>query len=301
MRLPVGDDGERTQVVRLPVGDDSERTQVVRLPVGDDEERTQVLRFPGPDAGERTQVVRLPVADDGERTQVVRLPLGDPTEKTQVVRLPVGDSGERTQVLRFPRTDGAEQTQPTTRSPGGETTQVLKFPGRPSDDRPLGPGERTRDLRNRSTDIGGDETQVIRMPGLAVEDEHTQVIRPGLVPPPGERTEPLGPRRPDRTQPPAPPAAGEAGNERRRAGCRGGGGWCGAGCEEAAPVSIAEAERPNFAEDPTSRIVPPGAVRDDEAERSMTVMKMERPPDEQIGERHPHRDIPAQRRPVEDD
>ncbi|WP_203782168.1 hypothetical protein, partial [Paractinoplanes rishiriensis] len=46
-------------------------------------------------------------------------------------------------------------------------------------------------------------------------------------------------------------------------------------------VSIADAERPNFAEDPTSRIVPPGVEAAQDHDRTtMTVMNMERPPDE---------------------
>ncbi|MFF5084090.1 hypothetical protein ACFY36_44160 [Actinoplanes sp. NPDC000266] len=60
--------------------------------------------------------------------------------------------------------------------------------------------------------------------------------------------------------------------------------------EPLAASSIADAEQPDISDDPTGRIVPP-APRDGEPEkREMTVMSMERPPEE----------IPAQRRPSDD-
>ncbi|MEU8814990.1 hypothetical protein [Actinoplanes sp. NPDC048796] len=52
-------------------------------------------------------------------------------------------------------------------------------------------------------------------------------------------------------------------------------------------ISIVDAEQPDIADDPTSRIVPAAARAGKPAERAMTVMSMERPPDE----------IPAQRTP----
>ncbi|MFG1990144.1 hypothetical protein ACGFJ7_09220 [Actinoplanes sp. NPDC048988] len=52
-------------------------------------------------------------------------------------------------------------------------------------------------------------------------------------------------------------------------------------------ISIVDAEQPDIADDPTSRIVPAAARAGKSAERAMTVMSMERPPDE----------IPAQRTP----
>jgi hypothetical protein len=58
----------------------------------------------------------------------------------------------------------------------------------------------------------------------------------------------------------------------------------------ASPASIADAERPNFAEDPTGRLLPPGPASE-EPTRTMTVMNLERPPDE----------IPTQRRHTPDE
>ncbi|XVV13704.1 hypothetical protein ACQP2X_04935 [Actinoplanes sp. CA-131856] len=54
--------------------------------------------------------------------------------------------------------------------------------------------------------------------------------------------------------------------------------------------SIADAEQPDISDDPTSRIVPPSPRAGEPEKREMTVMSMERPPD----------DIPTQRRPTDD-
>jgi hypothetical protein len=285
VRFPLPDSGEKTQVVRLPVGDASERTQVVRLPVGDGVERAGLIQLPQPDGGDRTEVVRLPIGGagpvGGDRTEVVRLPIGDDGgDRTEVVRLPIGGAGDRAEVTRLPVGDGAEVTRlpigeageraSVTRLPvgdareradSGETTRVLQFPARGVDERPY-------------REVGGDETQVIRLPERVVDDERTRVIRPGLVTPPEENTQPLTlpvPEGPTRAH---------------------------------GPVSIAGAESPNFAEDPTGRIVPPGRTGDDEttevAKRAMTVMNLERPPEEP-GEETTHVEVPAPRRPTDGD
>ena len=228
-------------------------------------DRTEVIRLPVADNGEKTQVVRLPVAENGERTQVVRLPA------TEVVPFPVADPEEKTQVIRLP--------------------QVLQFPVRSAG---AEPGQRTRDLSDRATgDVGGDETQVIRLAGKTVDDEKTQVIRPALVTRPPDRTDEPAFRAPklrDATPPPdadAEPTAPIAYPEAARPATM------------KAPLSIADAEAPNFADDPTSPItlVSRNGVEPAEApSRSMTVMKMERPPDD-AGEETTHLEIPAQRRP----
>jgi hypothetical protein len=124
------------------------------------------------------------------------------------------------------------------------------------------PGERTVEVRpgNRSS---GDATQVLVAPGeqtqiISRRDmDDTQVIR---LRDDGERTQLL------------------SGLVRRPAGGRAG--------------SIAGAESPNFADDPTGKIVPP-AEQPEEAARTMTVMNMERPPDGPI--------VPAPRRSPESD
>jgi hypothetical protein len=145
--------------------------------------------------------------------------------------------------------------------PPADVTQVVKFPKRPA----AGVGERTRDLAYRATgDVGGDETQVIRLPGQ-VDDERTQVIRPNRMPP-GERTEVLQ----FRAQP------------------------------RDATVSIADAESPNFSEDPTGPINVPDEKTTDSVRHSMTVTNMERAQDEIAEDTTVHIDIPAQRQPSED-
>ncbi|WP_433301126.1 hypothetical protein ACQP2F_05185 [Actinoplanes sp. CA-030573] len=233
-------------------------------------------------AEDRTEVIRLPLGDSGDQTQVVRLPVGDAAERTQVVRLPVGDAAERadrSQVVPFPTPAPSSNSD----SSSGEKTQVIKFPARSP--RAV-PGERTtRDLSNRATgDVGGDETQVIRLDGKTIDDERTQVIRPMLVPPPTDHSTVI------ELRPAAPRDAAPRDAARRDAG----------------PVSIADAEAPDFADDPTSPIIPPHLRQPADEEttaggkRSMTVMNMERPPDERADETT-HVEIPSPRRPVDDE
>ena len=247
-------------------------------------DRTEVIRLPVADNGEKTQVVRLPVADNGERTQVVRLPMAE------IVPFPSVDPEEKTQVIRLP--------------------QVLKFPVRSPE---AEPGQRTRDLSNRATgDVGGDETQVIRLAGKTVDDEKTQVIRPALVTRPDDRSDVLPFRAPtlrDATPPTADPEPTQqttnASNAGRNASPTGRNASTPYDDEPKttaaikAPVSIADAEAPNFADDPTSPISLSSLNGDEATEahsRSMTVMKMERPPDD-AAEETTHLEIPAQRRP----
>jgi hypothetical protein len=128
--------------------------------------------------------------------------------------------------------------------------------------------------------VGGDETQVIRFPVRRDDGESTQVIRPGLVEPPPERTEVI---RLPLKRAAQPTGNGEEPAEESESSGRTGKaeGPQGAGAEEPArSPSIAEAEEPDIADDPTSRIEPSPPRTDDDAKRPMTVMKMERPPED---------------------
>jgi virulence-associated protein VagC len=180
--------------------------------------------------------VATPVADEGdERTQAIRLPDGIDGDRTQAIRLPDGIDGDRTQAIRMPVVDDQDRTQ-ALRLPASETT-------------PAAPA--------------GDETQVIR----PVDQDRTQVIRTGLVKPPGDRTEVL-------KLPVADPTP-----------------------------SIAALEQPNLADDPTSRLVPPAAGGDGEparTEKRSTVLNLERPPDE-VADDTTRLDIPTQRGPGSSD
>jgi len=129
------------------------------------------------------------------------------------------------------------------------------------------PGEQTVEVRP-GVRASGDTTQVLRVPG---EDtrviprrgmDDTQVIR---RPDDGERTQVLRP---------AGRGGGRTGNGRAD---RGG--------------SIAGAESPNFADDPTGRLQIPVAQPEEPA-RTMTVMNLERPPEDGP-------EIPSPRRPSE--
>lgn len=304
--------GAVDDVVPPEVADDDEATVadvVVDEPADEDEETGAA-----PVAGaERTEVIRLPVADNGEKTQVVRLPVADNGEKTQVVRLPVAG------VVPFPAVDPEEKTQVI------RLSQVLPFPVRSPE---AEPGQRTRDLSNRATgDIGGDETQVIRLAGKTIDDEKTQVIRPALVTRPDDSGEVLAFRAPklrDATPASTPDADPSAPTPNAEPGPTAGADAPNSipdalkptadadvlkltddaeapksAANVKAPMSIADAEAPNFADDPTSPISLLSANGDEAAEahrRSMTVMKMERPPDDS-DEETTLLEIPAQRRP----
>jgi hypothetical protein len=146
--------------------------------------------------------------------------------------------------------------RPAARIPG-ETTQMLGSPG-----------EETRIIVRRNMD----ETQVIRLPD---DGERTQLLRSSRVARPSEPV--VFPADPpadnNATDNGEVPGDGRSGLDRGR--------------------SIAGAESPNFADDPTGRIQPP-AAQPDEPARTMTVMKMERPP-EDVPE------IPSPRTPPEPD
>jgi hypothetical protein len=231
-------------------------------------------------------------------------------------------------VLRFPGKSDRERTQPVRQSSerSGETTQVLKFPGRSGfeGNGAPGPGDRTRsrNLRRATGDVGGDETQVIRLSGPSIDEERTQVIRPGLVPPPGERTEVLQFRAPARATDdedegptvavPLAATAATAAEQGPTAAIRSDEKPSAGDDADEGPTlevrsgskdSIAGAERPDFAEDPTSRIIAPGTDGDEEPTENgrseMTVMNMERPPDDVVEEPTTPLAIPAQRRPDE--
>ncbi|MFD0518123.1 hypothetical protein [Paractinoplanes durhamensis] len=79
----------------------------------------------------------------------------------------------------------------------------------------------------------------------------------------------------------------------------GAGSGSGAKAKNGSSVSIADAEAPNFAEDPTGRIVSPDLrVAEASGPRAKNILNSERPPDE-ISEDTTH--IPAQRTPGDDE
>jgi hypothetical protein len=142
--------------------------------------------------------------------------------------------------------------------------------------RKSGPGEKTVVISRDP----GEKTQVIRMPGATSPPpgETTREIRPtmGTVEPPGERTQVI--------RMPAPAA------------------------DPPVPNSVASAERPDPGADPTTRLNPQPRSAETAAEqnptettpaRPMTVMNMERPPDEAQDDTRPLT-IPTQRQPPED-
>ncbi len=252
-------DPERTQTIQLATAHqtpaDPDRTHAITIVTSDDAEVTRSFSAPDP---ERTQTIHLAPADDTEVTRSFSAP--DP-DQTQALRI-VTSQGEVTGSVTAP------DPEHTTVVRIGELAEAMRLlPPVPPADIATHPGrvEESRAGGAFTGDLGGDETQVIRL-----DPDRTQIIRPGSVEPPGERTEFI--RLPAPVAAPPEETAGKP-----------------------APASIADAERPNFAEDPTSRIVPPGADGEPEnggsGRREMTVMSMERPPEDDEPE------IPAQRRP----
>ena len=279
-------EAERTTVLRVPaetanttavvVTSPEEPTAVVDVSAG---ESTAVVDV---SAGESTVVVveEKKAAEDDATKDVADRPAEDDATEAVVEDEPVAPTEDETATVVTPANGASPATGAATAAtaeistPGaGERTQVLRLPARPVD--PDGGGEKTRAIRlpmsaeptqalTLPAAENGEKTQVIRMPRGPADEERTQVIGPGLVTPPGERTEVA-----------KLPAPGDSTT---------------ASIDTVAPPSIAGAERPNFADDPTSRLVPP-APASEEASRTMTVMNLERPPDE----------IPTQRRPTPDE
>jgi len=197
-----------------------------------------------------------------------------------------------------------------------ERTQLLRLPGgrRPADERPTGEVRPTAGQTTGALDLGrptrdfgpGEKTQVIaRNPG-----ETTQVIRRsgGIYPPPGETTHSIDTA--ERTQIIRPPAAVTPDGPAPTTD-----GPAPAPAQPAArPPSIVDAERPDPSADPTASLVPADEATVEQRqggtttrnpgesgteERAMTVLKMERPPDEAEEDTRPLA-VPVQRQHQED-
>lgn len=128
-----------------------------------------------------------------------------------------------------------------------------------------------------------------RTPGTTERGEQTQVIRPGTVQPPGDRTQLLTFPTPSEAPTVATPVADDS---------------------EAAPstkaMSIVAAERPDPGEDPTTRLTTPvkppaeATTRPGPERRAMTATNLERPADEAADDTRPLT-LPVQRPPADDD
>jgi hypothetical protein len=242
-------DDERATTV--PIGDAADGARTTVAVAKDDGGRTRVLRLPDPD--EITRDLRPDDARDTER----------PTAEVHADREPptadIGAHDERpTEDLDRDRTTEDLRQDRTTRNIG---------PGRPA--RKSGPDEKTHVIARDP----GERTQVIRQSGAVypMPGESTRPIRAGqgTVDPPGERTQII---RVPAVSAPDPRSTT----------------WTG----PASPPSIVGAEQPDPGADPTTRLFPRqrASVEDTTAadrataaqdiRRPMTVMKMERPPDE---------------------
>ncbi|MCY1142923.1 hypothetical protein OWR29_33435 [Actinoplanes sp. Pm04-4] len=164
--------GEKT--TRSLSAPDPDRTQAITVVSSDDEEETtRSLTAPDPD---RTHAITIVSSDDVETTRSFDAPDPDRTQPIAVVdgngtqALNEADP-ERTHLVRV-----AELAAPLHVVAPEPPADMAVHPGRAA-------GQNTAAL-SHTGDIGGDETQVIRF-----DPERTQVVRPGTVEPPGERTE----------------------------------------------------------------------------------------------------------------
>ncbi|MBM2618989.1 hypothetical protein JIG36_25855 [Actinoplanes sp. LDG1-06] len=290
------------EITRSLDAPDPDQTQAITIVPPEDVAAARLLETPDTDSGG--------VAEDLEITRSLDGPDPDQTQAISVVPPDPAASGVGNGGAGSGRTDGgkvAPSADELRLLPPTPPAGIASHPGRVEG--PLGKG-------------GGDETKMIKL-----DADRTQVIRPGYVEPPGERTEiirlsvqgkatvsgpqaaaaeaapatdadsasPTAATQPSATgaapqqatgptpasQPPATGAASPASAADSASPDEEG--------PRPATVSIADAERPDFAEDPTGRIVPRGADGSAAEKREMTVMNMERPPDEP--------EIPAQRQP----
>ena len=207
---------------------------------------------------------------------------------------PTADDEERTQLLRLPSDDTVAPSSAGDRPSGDDRPTGDLRPaaaqtangferGRPVREFP--PGEKTQVIARNP----GETTQVIRHAGAVYpppgETTHSIPMNPQAAEPPGERTQVIKLPAISPTSATSEPAAG--------------------------PPSIADAERPDPADDPTTRLVPAEHAEPDgeektaeqrpgvpgeasTVERTMTVTNMERPADEAEEDTRPLA-IPAQR------
>ncbi len=197
-----------------------------------------------------------------------RVSPGDDQERTQVIRLPASELITHDLRGRITPAMPPPDDRPTRvinrgvlrGSDPGERTQVIRMPQR-SDAAKLEPAK-PEPVRTKATDEG-ERTQVIRLGAGTVDppDERTQVIK---LPP---RTE----TRPETHPETHPESRTDASTEEEPETTPKG------------PSSVMGAERPNFAEDPTTRLMAPKTDDEDTGNgnsRTMTVTNLERPADE---------------------
>jgi hypothetical protein len=202
---------------------------------------------------EQGETVEPPTAETaaGEEPTAQAEAAADEPATTEVDQTVAGPKAAEEVVRRpipLPRAVPAEErTRDLSDRVDPERTQIIRLPVADQGEQTQAvrlPGEQTRVIPFPG---GGEDTEVIRLPVRPDDQDNTQVIRPVGEPP--DRTDVI--KFPVRN-----------------------------GAKEDRQPSIADAEAPNIADDPTSPIVPPEPRRDEgAAKRSMTVMNMERPPD----------------------
>ena len=242
--------------------------------VGTDSDRTVDVSAEQPTQG----VAVCSAVADGDRTgevtgdETTRFSLPTQTdpaasEDSETTRLVTGGDETISLVLPTQTVPGADD--------GGETTSLVL----PTAAGPV-------------SDDGDEKTEMLTLPAQTRRDqseadsERTQVVRAGTVEPPGDRTQlltfPPAPTEPATVTIPAPPEP------------------------DAGRTSIVVAERPDPAEDPTTRLTAPtGPATETPTKpvperRTPTATSLERPADEAADDTRPLT-LPAQRPPTEDE
>jgi hypothetical protein len=242
----------------------------------------------------RAKVAGTPIA--AERTTVIpqqRQGSGFPgsSDATQVVRqapppppapADTGDGDEKTTVMRLGPAPVSPAPAPSAAPPAAPSADSEEATEAIAVDEPATEAivrseseETTRDVlaaaRPVTGDHGDEKTQLLTLPKPPANDEQTQMIRTGTVEPPGDRTQLLTFSAPGETTEPTP--------------------------------SIVAAERPDPAEDPTTRLNLPPRTPGEETtrdHRAMTATNLERPADEAADDTRPLT-LPVPRPPADED
>jgi hypothetical protein len=272
---------ERTTVIpqqrqESGFGGSSDATQVVGQlrPAdhgdGDGDEKTTVMRLgsapASPAPARRGDAPTEDVAASEQATETIA-----PTEPaTEAV--PVAVPEPATEAIAVPASTSTSTSASASASASEETTRDV-IVGE-------GSGEETTRLvlaAAQPADDGDEKTQLLTLPKPAAHDEQTQMIRTGTVEPPGDRTQLLTFRAAGETTQPTAPAP-----------------------------SIVAAERPDPAEDPTTRLnLPPrtpgeATTRPNRDRPAMTATNLERPADEAADDTRPLT-LPVPRPPADED
>jgi hypothetical protein len=253
----LGGGDERTAVVpppRDPADDGDEKTTVMQL--GRPAPARPVTQPERQEAEDATEILGAddPRTEDLTKDETTRDVTAE--EATRDVAAPASAAEDTTRDVAAPASAAEDTTRDV--AAGDETTRLVLPPAEK-----VSPGPVAQD--------DGEKTQMLTLPpphSATGDGDRTQLIRTGTVEPPGDRTQLLTFRSPGEATTLATPAAGESQD----------------GEDSTKAMSIVAAERPDPAEDPTTRLTvaaeqPTAAITGPKPNRP-TVTSLERPADE---------------------